>query len=161
VLEPERPVPVERVTGHVHAGQHIAGGTPDVDEPAAVAEWLEPSPPMRPPGPRELVGILAHEAVPAGALAALLLATRDPALTILSGGAVYTARFLHAVAGNVRFGFGDGFLAFRSQMSWPRGVQEDDDFHWSWPSGGAPAPRVGRWADDRARLRQNTAPPTH
>jgi hypothetical protein len=30
------------------------------------------------------------------------------------------------------FGFGDGFLPFRAQDGWPRGVQEEDDVHWDW-----------------------------
>lgn len=30
------------------------------------------------------------------------------------------------------FSFGQGFIGYRSDMGWPQGVQEDDDFHWSW-----------------------------
>ena len=51
--------------------------------------------------------------------------------------------------------FGGGFLPFRSD-GWPRGVQEDDDARWSWPtiqSGPAPAP--GR----RLRLAGRPVPP--
>jgi hypothetical protein len=31
-----------------------------------------------------------------------------------------------------RYGFGDGFLPFRRELPWPRGVQEDDDFRYNW-----------------------------
>jgi hypothetical protein len=32
----------------------------------------------------------------------------------------------------IRFGFAEGFIGYRSQLGWPRGVQEDDDVHWRW-----------------------------
>jgi hypothetical protein len=32
----------------------------------------------------------------------------------------------------IRFGFADGFVGYRRDLGWPRGVQEDDDVHWDW-----------------------------
>jgi len=32
-----------------------------------------------------------------------------------------------------RYGFGDGFLPFKRDLPWPRGVQEDDDVHFNLP----------------------------
>jgi len=32
------------------------------------------------------------------------------------------------------YSFGQGFLGYRAESGWPRGVQEDDDMHWVWPS---------------------------
>jgi hypothetical protein len=42
---------------------------------------------------------------------------------------------LHRIDGRLGFGFADGFLAFRGESGWPRGVQEDDDFRWAWSAG--------------------------
>jgi len=30
------------------------------------------------------------------------------------------------------FSFGQGFIGYRADLGWPRGVQEDDDVHWNW-----------------------------
>lgn len=32
--------------------------------------------------------------------------------------------------------FADGFLGFRSEAAWPKGVREDDDVHWNWSGAG-------------------------
>jgi hypothetical protein len=37
-----------------------------------------------------------------------------------------------AVIRRVPFSFGQGFVGYRSDMGWPQGIQEDDDFHWQW-----------------------------
>jgi hypothetical protein len=41
---------------------------------------------------------------------------------------------LRRVSQRVTFSFGEGFLPYRSDLGWPSGIQEDDDFHWSWTS---------------------------
>jgi hypothetical protein len=56
-------------------------------------------------------------------------------------------RGLRRVAAAVTFSFTDGFLSFRADDGWPTGVQEDDDFHWSWSprqtmAGTFPPPRA-------------------
>jgi hypothetical protein len=33
---------------------------------------------------------------------------------------------------HVTFSFGQGFIGYRGDLGWPRGVQEDDDVHWNW-----------------------------
>ena len=32
----------------------------------------------------------------------------------------------------VSFSFGEGFVGYRADLGWPRGVQEDDDVRWNW-----------------------------
>jgi hypothetical protein len=52
---------------------------------------------------------------------ALMIAIVAAAMRELDGGLDEAAR-----------GFGDGFLPYRPDDGWPRGVQEDDDVRWSW-----------------------------
>ena len=33
---------------------------------------------------------------------------------------------------HVTVSFAAGFIGYRSDLGWPRGVQEDDDVHWNW-----------------------------
>lgn len=35
----------------------------------------------------------------------------------------------------VTISFGQGFLSPSAREDWPHGVQEDDDFHWTWDGG--------------------------
>jgi len=35
-------------------------------------------------------------------------------------------------AQHLTFSFGEGFVGFRPDTSWPQGVQEDDDVKWDW-----------------------------
>ena len=159
-------VHVERVSGHVRAGPLVGHGGPPADDlpEIALAERedrtdADPSPALA-LEPRAVAEVLRREALAVGALVALFLATRDAALAIIGGGVLFTAQALRAVAGSVRFGFGDGFLGFRSDATWPRGVQEDDDFQWSWPSDTTAEPSSReRWAHGR-RLRGAFRPPT-
>jgi hypothetical protein len=39
---------------------------------------------------------------------------------------------LDVVSRRQGFEFAHGFLGYRGLQPWPRGVQEDDDFHWRW-----------------------------
>jgi hypothetical protein len=41
------------------------------------------------------------------------------------------AALLH-IDRRIPFSFGQGFLGYRSDLGWPQGVQEDDDFRWNW-----------------------------
>jgi hypothetical protein len=50
---------------------------------------------------------------------------------------------MRAVARRITFTFADGFLAFRRDDSWPRGVQEQYDVPYAWPS-------RGRFAGERS-----------
>ena len=38
---------------------------------------------------------------------------------------------------HVSFSFGEGFVGYRADLGWPRGIQEDDDVHWNWQGGTA------------------------
>ena len=35
----------------------------------------------------------------------------------------------------LRFGFAQGIIGYRSELGWPRGVQEEDDVRWRWRPG--------------------------
>ena len=50
------------------------------------------------------------------------------------GGALFVATIISVrfIDRHVTFSFGAGFVGYRSDMGWPHGVQEDDDFHWDW-----------------------------
>jgi len=54
---------------------------------------------------------------------------------LVVGAAAAILRELDRRVAHVTFSFGDGFLPFRSDNGWPRGVQEDDDVHWNWSPG--------------------------
>ena len=70
---------------------------------------------------------------------ALALLPAAPALTLVGwqfavavfAGAVVIRQIDKRVR-RVPFEFADGFLPYRSQEGWPRGVQEDDDVRWNW-----------------------------
>jgi hypothetical protein len=36
------------------------------------------------------------------------------------------------ISRRVTFSFGQGFLSHPARDDWPHGVQEDDDFRWTW-----------------------------
>jgi hypothetical protein len=53
--------------------------------------------------------------------------------------AVATA-IIRAVDGRIArssLSFADGFIGFRGETGWPRGVQEDDDVRWNWSNTGS------------------------
>jgi hypothetical protein len=125
------------------------------DEPiAVVVERVRPNiraapgrPPERPSGEdpdgppsRDRVdrALSYGDLTPVLAVVAIALLSGDLPVSLLAGGAAVLAVALHRAATSGRFGFGDGFLAFRSDQSWPHGVQEDDDFQWSWTRGDEP-----------------------
>ena len=83
-----------------------------------------------------------RDLVPVIAVIAVVLLSGDLVVSLLAGMAALGAVVLHRIAISGRFGFGDGFVAFRPDTGWPHGVQEDDDFHWSWtrPDDARPAP---------------------
>ncbi|MEA2608944.1 MAG: hypothetical protein QOJ75_1187 [Chloroflexota bacterium] len=51
---------------------------------------------------------------------------------IVTGAVAVVVRVLDIRVGRATFSFGDGFLPFRGDLRWPRGVQEEDDVHWNW-----------------------------
>jgi hypothetical protein len=71
-------------------------------------------------------------AAPVVAGSAVVLATGDASLAAGTGLVVGAAWLLRSVSVRVPFSFGEGFLGYRPDPAWPRGVQEDDDFHWDW-----------------------------
>lgn len=70
------------------------------------------------------------------ALPVVTLVGWQPALIV--GVVAAVIRDLDIRIGRATFSFGDGFLPFRAQNAWPRGVQEEDRVHWNWsPPGSA------------------------
>lgn len=74
----------------------------------------------------------------------LLFATVQWALFAAGTTAVGIA--MRAVARRITYTFADGFLAFRKDESWPRGVQEEYDVPYAWPArgrfAGEPSPKA-------------------
>ena len=100
------------------------------------------------PGPEiaehEHRALTPADAVPVVTVGLVGFLSGEIVVSVLAGLAALGALALRRLAVRERFGFGDGFQPFRSDMGWPRGVQEDDDFHWSWGQGSeeaAPATR--------------------
>jgi hypothetical protein len=115
--------PVQRVAGHVRV---TAGHDP---------------PNRGPRGPREAPPVTLSELL--GPIAFL----RGPIVVFLAsipvgivfGDIGWIVMLLAASAGALRifdhragFSFADGIIGPRLALGWPRGVQEDDDFHWTW-----------------------------
>ncbi len=109
--------PVSRIRSPIMEHRSFEPLPPDEDRPALLL------PPLRAlVGPSRFALLVA--------LPLLLLVTWQAAL----GGAVIAAaaRELRRRADRMTFSFGEGFLPYRSQAGWPRGVQEDDDVRWNW-----------------------------
>ncbi len=64
--------------------------------------------------------------------AVIVLAVIGWQAALLAGAAT---AFIRAVDGRIArsdLSFASGFIGYRSQPGWPRGVQEDDDVRWNW-----------------------------
>ena len=72
-------------------------------------------------------------AVPLGVATVVSILTGQPSLGLL----VCVTGWLGLVSRRVRFTFGEGFVGYRPDPRWPRGVQEDDDVRWDWRAPGA------------------------
>jgi hypothetical protein len=116
------PVELERVHGRVRRAIPAPASLGGV---AASATTVEDGDDVRPP-------LTIGDAVPVATVGLVGLATGELAVSVLAGVAALGALALRRLAIRERFGFGDGFTPFRSDLGWPQGVQEDDDFHWSW-----------------------------
>jgi hypothetical protein len=81
----------------------------------------------------QLLRLGARLLAPAVALAIAVLVVWGLSWALLIGAMGSIARVLGWLASRAAFSFGDGFLAFRQDRSWPRGVQEEYDVTWVWP----------------------------
>ena len=116
------------------------GDTPDLEPSAASSRagfpgfavpWAD-----RLPSSADLANRLPSAAVEAFlAAVAIMLVTRDGRFAVAGAAIVGLAVLWRAIDRRVTFSFGAGFLGYRSDMGWPQGVQEDDDFRWNWRSG--------------------------
>lgn len=80
---------------------------------------------------RLIVGVTAA----VGILVAFSIAKGELRDVLAVGALVVGFAWLWTFDRHVSFSFGEGFLGYRAQMEWPRGVQEDDDVRWDWHSG--------------------------
>lgn len=125
---PPQAAPVSTVV--VHAAPHLRSFTPD-------------NPPIR-GGPSPSLEydysiVLVPRAMISKAILALVIGTVPYVLgqihlvvpTIVAAAATMLIR---DAASRVTFTFADGFLAFRQAVEWPRGVQEEYDVTWAWPT---------------------------
>ena len=120
----EERVPVERVRGTVRRAAPVwrAPAVEEIVVPATEAGVEhEEHRPLEP-----------ADAVPVVTVGLVGFFSGEIIVSVLAGVAALGALALRRLAVRERFGFGDGFQPFRSDMGWPRGVQEDDDFQWSW-----------------------------
>ncbi len=112
-------VPIAPVTGQVRLCVGSQRGDARVDAPVgdggAVAVRTAPG--------SAIVGLIAL-------LGALLVTGFETLVFVIV--VVATAVVLRRVAASMSFSFADGFLTYRGDAGWPHGVQEDDDFRWSW-----------------------------
>ena len=59
-------------------------------------------------------------------------ATGEPAHGAAAAVVVLGWERIRRAIGRAPWSFGDGFLGYRADLGRARGVQEDDDFHWTW-----------------------------
>ena len=57
---------------------------------------------------------------------------------------------MRRVGRGVQFGFGDGFIGYHGGLGWPRGVQEEYDVSWAWPTGAPMTPNHASGAANRS-----------
>jgi hypothetical protein len=122
-------VPLERVRGQVRA--LVTSAVPPTNDPPPEPVTGEENATRHPLG--------LADVAPVATIGVVAVASGELVAAVMSGVAVLGALVLRRLTIVERFGFGDGFTPFRSELGWPRGVQEDDDFHWSW-AGAAPSP---------------------
>jgi hypothetical protein len=128
-------VATERVVPALSSPVLHAGSSEPLDDPVELlaAEFVEPAVVDTPPAERtaseawfaprrrdvELAIVVA---------ATISLVASDVAVGVASGAIVAAA----AMFRRLPFSFAEGFIGYRPDTGWPQGVQEDDDFHWSW-----------------------------
>jgi hypothetical protein len=109
--------PVARLRSPVLEHRPIELLSPDEDRPTVLL------PPLRAfIGPSGLALLVA---APVLLLAGWQLALVAAVIAIVS-------RAVDRLVGRATFSFGDGFLPFRTEGGWPKGVREDDDVRWNW-----------------------------
>jgi hypothetical protein len=69
-------------------------------------------------------------ALSVGAVA--LVAFGDPQIGAAGAAVVALVALVRFIDRHVSFSFGEGFVGYRGDPAWPRGVQEDDDVRWDW-----------------------------
>jgi hypothetical protein len=56
----------------------------------------------------------------------------DVRVAIAVGALGFVAVGIRRIDRRIPFSFGEGFVGYRADLGWPRGVQEDDDVRWNW-----------------------------
>ena len=78
------------------------------------------------------VGLELDLAVVAALAVAASFFAGDARVAVVAGSLGFLAVGYRRIDRRVPFSFGEGFLGYRADLGWPRGVQEDDDVHWNW-----------------------------
>jgi hypothetical protein len=128
-------IELEPVHGTVSAPILDGGPAPDERDTA-----IEDRPPIAVTPATELPWpVLRHGSIhplelaaPVVAGSAVVLATGNPSFGAGSGLIVCAVWLLRSISIHVQFSFGQGFVGYRPDPTWPQGVQEDDDVHWDW-----------------------------
>lgn len=94
-----------------------------------------PPPPVHPFGAPMLdfdvdLRLLARNGVVVLAVAAPFVAVGQVGLGLAAAVCTSGVLLMRRVGRGVAFGFGDGFVSYRSAPGWPRGVQEEYDVRW-------------------------------
>ena len=139
ILDEQPPEPIELAPLTAHFGSPILERRP---------EHIPAEPEVTVPvGP--IVRLAIRIAAPAilAAVGVYLVAGLPAALLVAVGGSF--ARLTGWLGRRAHTTFGEGFLAFRGELGWPHGVQEDDDMHWQWSA--APLPGASGSAQANGR----------
>ena len=105
------------------------------DEPVEpdMAPAMLPERPILPPLPVAGRVQLELELAIAVAVAVMsFLVAADVRVAMAVGGLGIAAVAIRRIDRRVPFSFGEGFVGYRADLGWPRGVQEDDDVRWNW-----------------------------
>ncbi len=101
-------------------------------EPAVVAPVLLETSDLPPATAAVRVGLELDLAVVGALAVAGSFFAGDARVAIVAGGVGVAAVAFQRIDRRVSFSFGEGFVGYRADLGWPRGVQEDDDVHWNW-----------------------------
>jgi hypothetical protein len=61
----------------------------------------------------------------------------DIRVAIVVGSLAFATVGIRRIDRRLSFSFGEGFIGYRADLGWPRGVQEDDDVRWNWRASAA------------------------
>jgi hypothetical protein len=107
----------------------------------AIAPALLPETPILPPMTVARRVVLEFElAIVVTVAVAASFVAADARVAVVIGSLGFAALGIRRIDRRVSFSFGEGFVGYRPDLGWPRGVQEDDDVRWNWRGSAAGSP---------------------